>query len=131
MQKDIIPQARPNYYVTEHFLYSDFICPCCDRLKIVPAFYRHIGMLEQMRREAGFTILVNSGYRCQSHNRSVGGADNSWHLLFATDIRPESPGEDNLRLLYRLALGMDFGGIGLYDTFLHLDLRPGKVRWRE
>ena len=127
---DTAPQSQPNYYATEHFLYSDFICPCCDRLKIVPAFYRHIGMLEQMRHEAGFPIVVNSGYRCPSHNRSVGGTQNSWHLLFATDIRPESPGEDSLRTLYRLALKMDFGGIGLYDTFLHLDLRPEKVRWR-
>jgi uncharacterized protein YcbK (DUF882 family) len=119
-----------NFHVSDHFLYSDFICPCCDRLKIIPAFYRHIGLLEQIRREAGFPILVNSGYRCPKHNKEVGGAADSWHLLFATDIRPEGNDPEKLRALYRAALGLDFGGIGLYDTFLHLDLRPEKTRWR-
>jgi uncharacterized protein YcbK (DUF882 family) len=119
-----------HYRVSDHFLYSDFICPCCDRLKIIPAFYRHIGLLERMRESSGFPILVNSGYRCPEHNRAVGGGNNSWHLLFATDIRPEDRDPEKLRVLYREALGLGFGGIGLYDTFLHLDCRPEKVRWR-
>ena len=78
----------------------------------------------------GFGIAVNSGYRCPAHNKAAGGAEQSWHMLFATDIRPVDNDPDKLRELYRAAIGMGFGGIGRYDTFLHLDLRPGAVRWR-
>ena len=120
----------PNYYVTEHFMYSDFICPCCDRLRIVPAFYSHISLLEQMRSDLGFDILINSGYRCKDHNAEVGGSPRSWHLIFATDIQPEDIDPYKLKALYKMALSMKFGGIGLYETYLHLDLRPEEVRWR-
>lgn len=123
-------REEPNYYATEHFLYSDFICPCCDTLKIVPGFYRHLRLLEHMRKELGFPILVNSGYRCDRHNRSVGGAARSWHLLFATDVRPEDGSPEKLAAMHEAAEGLGFGGIGRYDTFIHLDLRPEKMRWR-
>ena len=119
-----------NYYVTGHFMYSDFVCPCCDRLRIIPAFYRHVSLLEQMRNDLGFDILINSGYRCQEHNAEVGGSPESWHLLFATDIRTEDNDPDKLKDLYKMALSLNFGGIGLYETHLHLDLRPEEARWR-
>ena len=123
-------RQKENYYVTGHFMYNDFICPCCDRLKLIPAFYTHVRMLEEMWERLGFPIEVTSGYRCRSHNAAVKGAPQSWHLLFATDIKPEDGTTDKLREMYRLALVLDFGGIGLYETYLHLDLRPEKVRWK-
>lgn len=132
----VMPLARvsireePNYYVTEHFLYSDFICPCCDTLRIVPGFYRHTTLLERMRQELGFPIAINSGYRCEKHNREVGGAARSWHLLFATDVHPEDGSPEKLTALHELAEAYGFGGIGQYDAFIHLDLRPEPVRWR-
>ncbi|MFA6470480.1 MAG: D-Ala-D-Ala carboxypeptidase family metallohydrolase [Candidatus Latescibacterota bacterium] len=123
-------REKPNYYATEHFLYSDFVCPCCDAVKIIPAFYRHTAMLEHMRVQLGFPIIINSGYRCTKHNSEVGGAAHSWHLLFATDIRPGDNDPEKLRALAALAEEMGFGGIGRYDTFIHLDLRPERSRWR-
>jgi uncharacterized protein YcbK (DUF882 family) len=132
--KELSIREKPNYYVTEHFLYSDFVCPCCDTIKIIPAFYRQTAMLEHMRIELGFPIFINSGYRCPNHNREVGGASRSWHLLFATDIRPGDDAgiqhTEALQALYTLAEEMGFGGIGRYETFLHLDLRPEPARWR-
>ncbi len=129
LEKTSIRQ-EPNHYVTEHFLYSDFICPCCDTLKIVPGFYRHTGLLERMRIELGFALAVNSGFRCERHNREVGGAARSWHLLFATDIRPVEHSPEKLAAMYAAAERLGFTGIGRYDTFLHLDLRPEPARWR-
>ena len=125
-----IARYAPNYYVTEHFMYSDFVCPCCDRLKIIPAFYTHLNLLEQMRQELGFEIIINSGYRCAEHNAETGGAPRSWHLLFATDIIPENNDSNKLKDMYKMALSLKFGGIGLYENHLHLDLRPEEVRWR-
>ena len=129
-QTETLIKSAPNYYVTEHFMYSDFICPCCERLKIIPAFYTHLELLEQMRGELGFDILINSGYRCKEHNIEVGGSPRSWHLLFAADISSGDNDLDKLKSLYKMALHLNFGGIGLYETFLHLDLRPEPVRWR-
>ena len=123
-------RETPNYYVTEHFMYSDFICPCCDMIKLVPGFYRHVGLLERMRREVGFPIVVTSGYRCKSHNARIGGAPRSWHLLFATDIKPEDNDSEKFMAMYNSAVKLNFGGIGLYEAHIHIDLRPQKLQWR-
>ena len=122
-------EAPLNYYVTDHFMYSDFLCPCCDRIKIVPGMYRHIALLDRMAGDFG-DIIVTSGYRCEAHNREVGGSPRSWHMLFATDITVDGADRDTLNELYKLAIDLDFGGIGLYESHLHLDIRPEKVRWR-
>ena len=74
--------AHANYYITEHFRYTDLICPCCDIVKLTPGVFRHIELLEELRRRAGFEFIITSGYRCPPHNREVGGAPKSWHLLF-------------------------------------------------
>jgi uncharacterized protein YcbK (DUF882 family) len=129
-QTELHSPTDPNRRVSDHFLYSDFVCPCCDRLKLIPAFFRHVSLLEDLRHTCGFPLIVTSGYRCPEHNRAIGGATSSWHLLFATDIRPERQDPEKLRTLYKASLAAGFGGIGLYDTFIHLDLRPEPVRWR-
>ena len=120
----------PNHYVTEHYLYSDFICPCCDRLKIIPAFFKHVRLLEEMREMVGFPVVVTSGYRCREHNAKVGGAPKSWHMLFATDVAPGEEDEAKLKKIYEAALELGFGGVGMYETHVHLDLRPRRVVWR-
>ena len=123
-------EMAPNYYATDHFLYNDFVCPCCDMLKLVPGFYHHVSLLEQMRLRLGYPIIVNSGYRCQKHNTEVGGSARSWHMLFATDIRPEDSNGEKLKAMYEMAIDIGFGGVGRYETFIHVDLRPERLMWR-
>lgn len=122
----------PNYYITEHFRYGDLICPCCDQLMLVPAVYRHMSMLESLQRELGIPLVVTSGFRCEKHNAAVGGQARSWHLLFATDVTLRDTPVDTavLKELYRLADTVGFGGVGLYDEHVHLDLRPEPARWK-
>ena len=123
-------EVVPNEYLTEHFMYSEFVCPCCDQMKIVPGVFKHMALLEHMRQFLDFPMVINSGYRCPDHNKSVGGTARSWHLLFATDVRPEDGDMRDLRFMYRMALELDFGGIGYYETrglFIHLDMRPEKL----
>jgi len=129
-------QARiaANYYVSEHFRYTDFICPCCDMLKIVPGFYHHIELLETLYARLDFPFIVTSGYRCAAHNRSIGGAPRSWHLLFATDIAPVdlegAEKESAVAAMEQAAREVGFGGIGRYEGHIHLDCRPEKAYWR-
>ncbi len=119
-------------YITENFLWSELTCSCCDNIKIVPGVFLHMARLQIMRSEIGMPIHVNSGYRCPKHNIDVGGAARSWHLLFATDVRPNDYNPKILKVMYRLAIMLKFGGIGLYeeDGFIHLDMRPKQMRWR-
>lgn len=37
-------------------------------------------VLDPARRQLGYPIIVNSGYRCSELNRAVGGVKNSYHL---------------------------------------------------
>ncbi len=118
--------------VTEHFKFEECTCSCCDRLKIVPGFFSHMEKLEEMRKELGFAIIINSGYRCPEHNVEVGGSVRSWHMLFATDVRP-SWGKGHIhrvKAIYKVAVVQNWGGIGRYKNFVHLDMRPEETRWR-
>jgi uncharacterized protein YcbK (DUF882 family) len=45
--------------------------------------------LDKVREESGGPIIVNSGFRCNSHNINIGGAKNSWHTKgLASDCVP-------------------------------------------
>ena len=129
-EQERVIRYAPNYYVTEHFRYTDFLCPCCDVLKLVPGFYRHVSLLERLRDEIGLPVIVTSGYRCPVHNKRIGGAPRSWHMLFATDITTEDADPEELKRMFECAQDIGFGGIGRYDKHIHLDLRPEKLTWR-
>ena len=50
-------------------------------------------LLEPARLIVG-PIVINSGFRCESVNRKVGGVSNSQHLFGqAADIRPKDPAQ--------------------------------------
>ena len=50
-------------------------------------------LLEPARLIVG-PIIINSGFRCESVNRRVGGVHNSQHLIGqAADIRPKDPAQ--------------------------------------
>ena len=92
----------------------------------------HIGLIDKLneiREEFGAEILVNSGYRSPEHNRKVGGVWDSQHVQgLAADIRPRK-----LEDLKRLAEICDRlnpnGGVGFYETFVHVDVRGLRARW--
>ena len=115
--------------VTEHFLYSELTCSCCDGIKLSPLFIQHMKRLESLRVKAGFRITINSGYRCEKHNRRVKGVKQSMHRLFATDIRPTDGDPAKLLKLQEYAIDLGFSGIGDYWTFLHIDMRERSCSW--
>lgn len=78
--------------------------------------------LDLLRHECGFPLVVASGARCPAHNRKVGGSIGSLHLLgLACDLH-WSPSALNKYVLLRHAVAR-FNGIGIYQTFIHVDLR--------
>ena len=88
--------------------------------------------LRRLAGLCGFGLVVVSGYRCPEHNRKFGGAYDSWHLLFATDVVPDTEGLEHLEQIYRLGGEAGFTGVGLNSdgAFVHLDLRYPSRSWR-
>ena len=86
-----------------------------------------LAKLQELRDRINLPIIVNSAFRCPVRNRQVGGASKSQHLYgTAVDIRVNGM---TPRQLAQHAEAIGFGGIGVYRTFVHVDVRDGKVRW--
>ena len=88
-------------------------------------------LLNKIRAAYGKPIVVNSGYRSPEHNAEVGGVENSFHVQgLAADIRPLDKNKDDLLDLYMICNKLNpVGGVGYYDTFIHVDARGYGARW--
>jgi len=87
--------------------------------------------LDELRGIAGFPFIVDSGYRCPEWNEQIGGTKTSQHKAGrAADIRlPSGVTATDISDMAELIPVFAGGGIGLYDTFIHLDSRDGLARW--
>lgn len=94
--------------------------------------------LEPLRRKFG-VVHVDSGFRTRAYNASIGGAPNSFHIYDihdgndqAADVRCASgtPAEWHSFLAgIRRTKRNGKGGLGLYSTFVHVDIRDYKADW--
>ena len=88
--------------------------------------------LQKIRDRFGKPIIISSGYRCERHNRSVGGATASKHKAgMAADIMIAGVAPSEVAK-YAESIGVK--GIGLYETakdgyFVHIDTRVSKSFW--
>lgn len=89
--------------------------------------------LQVLRDLLGESIKINSGYRSEAHNKAVGGVKTSKHTKgLAADIRVKDLDTDDLYLLIESLINegdMKEGGLGVYDTFVHYDIRGARARW--
>src|SRR5690606_34937034 len=89
--------------------------------------------LQVLRDHLKQPISINSGYRSPAHNRKVGGAPASQHLLGkAADIvvKGFTPKQVVVAIETLISLGkMKQGGLSAYATFTHYDVRGAKSRW--
>jgi len=113
--------------MSKYFKHHEFTCKCgCDLNMTQPLL---LDLLEHLRIEVQEPIFINSATRCIAHNAAVGGSPRSQHLLgAAADIRCEvhTPKElyDMLDKAFPSSLGL-----GLYENFVHIDVRQGRARW--
>ena len=69
-----------------HFARGEMRCPCCGRGAVALAL---VLALEDLRSLYGRPVRITSGWRCQTHNREVGGHPQSRHLVgCAADLAP-------------------------------------------
>lgn len=84
--------------------------------------YELMCIAQLMRDIVNTALKVNSGYRTKTHNKNVGGADNSYHLYGrAMDLSGY-----NVSSLCNIAYSIGVKGIIKYPTFVHIDTRANK-----
>lgn len=107
--------------LSPHFTDREFRCRHCGEVRVSPHLVAH---LERLRTIVGRPCHIVSGYRCPEHNRAVGGATSSQHLLgTAADLR-----SGYATLAQAEAAG--FTGIGRQGRWaVHVDVRPTPARW--
>lgn len=124
-KKDRIKQLAPNFVVGE------FLCHCgCGKALVDDKL---VGYLQQIRDRFGQPLIITSPYRCDKHNKNVGGATGSRHTKGqAADfyIPGIAPAE-----IAKYAESIGVKGIGLYekadcgDDFVHIDTREKRAFW--
>ena len=120
--------------LTKNFHRSEFDCKDGT---VVPLKYKNnliklATNLQVIRDVIGVPITISSGYRTESHNTKVSGAKNSQHLTAsAADLHQSKLNPMVLYCLIELLVEkkeIDEGGVFLYDTFVHYDIRGVKAR---
>lgn len=107
----------------KYFKLSEFDCNCGCGLNNMDKEF--LGRLDKARELAGVPFEVNSGSRCETHNKNVGGVDTSSHLIgLATDLKAVSSSRKYKIVTALMAVG--FNRIGVGKDFIHVDKDPFK-----
>ena len=91
--------------------------------------------LDLLRRDyIGRPVKIISGYRSPDYNKKIGGAKRSQHMLAkAADIKIEGM---EPWMVYKIIEHLIYeghmmkGGLGIYETFVHYDVRGRNARWK-
>jgi len=118
-----------NKMLSKSFKYTELQCKCgCKRADMTPEF---MIVLQKLRDKINAPLIITSGYRCQTHNKHVGGALNSSHMKgIAVDIdisyMPEEVKESLLKAIKSIK---EIKGVGIAKSFIHIDTRAEKATW--
>ena len=119
-----------NQKLSENFKVKEFACKDgSDPIFISPEL---VEVLQAIRDHFGKAVTITSAYRTSAHNKSkkVGGKAYSQHLYgTAADIKVKGVKPREVAAFAETLLP-DRGGIGVYDTFVHVDVRQSKARWK-
>ena len=112
-----------------YFKDHEFACKCGCGENHMDA--ETLEMFDTARAYAGIPFKINSGYRCEKHNKKVGGKSESAHIFGkAADIStPDS--RTRFWVMYGL-IQAQFTRIGIGSNFVHADTDHNKdqeVMW--
>lgn len=116
--------------LSKYFSKKEFSCKCCGRIRIDN---RLLDALESLRELVGLPIIITSGYRCAKHNKNIGGAADSYHVKgMAADIMIHFKKMSKEKFIEKIKEIPAFkhGGIGVYESWVHVDVRLNKARWK-
>lgn len=113
--------------LSANFKVKEFACnDGSDTILVSPDLVK---ILQKIREHFGKPITINSGYRTEAYNKKIGGATYSQHKYgIAADISVSGVKPLDVAR-YAQTLLPTSGGIGLYQSFTHVDVRANKSRW--
>jgi zinc D-Ala-D-Ala carboxypeptidase len=109
-----------------HYSYKEIRCPCCKVGITDPKF---MGIMDGIRDEVGRPVIINSWYRCEKHDKEVGGKG-AHRTGQAADIKCLTSAERYA--IISAALNQGANRIGIAETFVHVDCAdsyPESVCW--
>ena len=121
--------------LTNNFTLEEFNSKCGRDIpnNVLPNILQLAKNLQVLRDSIGKSISITSGYRSPQHNKKIGGAKDSQHVKgLAADIKVTgmTPKEVALVIEGLIEQGkMKQGGIGIYPSWVHYDVRGTKARW--
>ena len=126
--EDVTTPDNLDAKVSLHFKLREF--KCNDNSRVVIINDELVAVLEKARRHFGKAIKINSGYRTVAYNSTLKNASpKSQHThgnaadIVVSDVKPIDVYN------YFNETYPDTYGVGIYDTFVHIDARPNKARW--
>lgn len=119
-EKRLSPHFRVREFHSKH-----------DPSDLVKVDERLLTLLENIRNYVGKPVHINSGYRSPEYNATLKNASpRSQHCNGkAADIRVEGVTPKQIADIAECYLGSS-GGIGIYKTFTHVDVRTSCARWK-
>ena len=116
-----------NQKIATNFRAREFDCQGSGCCSTTPIDEKLVQYLQQIRDHFGKPVYLTA-YRCKTHNaRTPNAAPNSYHVYGkAADFHIDgvAPAE-----IAKYAESIGIKGIGLYDTFVHIDTRESKSFW--
>lgn len=113
--------------LSANFKVSEFACKDgSDTVFISPGL---VAVLQKIRDHFGKPVIITSAYRNDSYNKKVGGADYSKHKygmaadIYISGVSPATIAE------FVETIMPNTGGIGIYNSFVHVDVRTARARW--
>ena len=128
--------------LSKHFTVEEF--DCHNGTRVSPREYNGLEylckqFLEPLRAKFG-AVKINSGYRTRAYNASIGGEPNSFHIYTMHDGNDQAAdvrcARGTPRQWHAFMAGIRArkrggkGGLGLYSSFVHVDIRDYKADWR-
>lgn len=117
-----------NTELTKNFKVREFACK--DGSDVIFISMDLVEILQKIRDHFGKAVTINSAYRTVAYNKKVGGATYSQHLyggaadIVVKGVSPKAVAN------YAETLMPKYGGIGIYASFTHVDVRANRSRWK-
>lgn len=115
-------------YLSKNFQVKEFACSDkSDTIFIAPKL---VTVLQKVRDHFGKPVNITSGYRTDAYNKTVKNASKYSQHLYGTaaDIFVKGVSSKDVAAYIEKLLPKT-GGIGIYDGFVHVDVRATKSRW--
>ena len=116
-----------NVRLSKNFTVKEFACS--DGTDTVFISLALVNLLQKIRDHFGKVVIINSAYRTEAHNKAIGGATYSQHKYgLAADIHINGVTPKEIAAYVETLMPLS-GGIGIYKSFVHVDMRRVKSRW--